>query len=91
MKPKIGDRAKDIVTGFTGIITGKHKWISGCDTVTLQSQEMHNGEPVKTRGCDINCIEVLERGAVKANDHKLPAREKVGGPRDTPAQTAGVE
>lgn len=35
MKFKLGQKAKDKITGFEGVITGIHKWITGCDQLTL--------------------------------------------------------
>lgn len=32
----LGDKVKDIVTGFVGIATARHSYLNGCDRLTIQ-------------------------------------------------------
>lgn len=77
---KLGDRAKDRLTGFTGIVTGIHKFISGCNKVTLAPEELKDGKPVETQWFDVQFIEVIKPGAFPLDNGKTP-----GGPDRSPS------
>lgn len=62
-----GDEAKDIVTGFRGIITARTTWLHGCDRITITPSKLGaDGLPVKDQTFDEQRIEVIKRGKVKA-------------------------
>jgi hypothetical protein len=62
----LGDKARDRVTGFEGIVTGYHEWITGCDTVTLTPPVDKDGKERESKGSyDVNRVEVIKAGAVK--------------------------
>lgn len=86
---QLGDKARDVVTGFTGIITGHAEHISGCDTYGLQPPVNDKGESVEIRWFDENRIEVLQAAAVTivpvAKDR--PLHRATGGPQDAPKPT----
>ncbi len=42
-KYQLGDRVKDKVTKFTGIIVGRGDHISGCDTYGVQTETLKDG------------------------------------------------
>ena len=42
---KLGDKVKDEITGFEGIITGVSDWLYGCRQVHVVSQDLDGGEP----------------------------------------------
>lgn len=56
---RLGDRARDVVTGYTGIIIGHCRFLTGCDAVGLASKS-------KTAWFDVHGIEVVEVNAVNA-------------------------
>jgi len=43
---KLGDKVKDKITGFSGIVIGRTNWLNGCITIGVQSAEMKDGRPV---------------------------------------------
>lgn len=59
---KLGDRAKDTVTGYTGIVVAKTEWLNGCIRVSIQSEKLKEGKPLDTEGFDIEQVEVIEKG-----------------------------
>lgn len=62
-----GDLAKDIVTGFAGIITSRTTWLHGCDRITITPNKLgSDGSPIKEETFDEQRIEVIKRGKVKA-------------------------
>jgi hypothetical protein len=93
-KVKLGDKARDRITGFTGIVTGYAKHLTGCDTVGLKPQELKDGKTIDSNWFDISQIEVLERSVIKLNqdiefeDEQVeppPAKKRV---RDTGGPTS---
>lgn len=49
-KINLGDRVKDMVTGFTGIAIGRTEWLNGCTRITVQPEKLKDGKIVET-GC----------------------------------------
>jgi hypothetical protein len=83
----IGDKAKDIVTGFQGIVVGKTSWLHGCDRLTLEPDKLDDeGQPQRVQTFDDHRIEIVQRGVLKPcppepNSIKLgdKVRDKVNG------------
>jgi hypothetical protein len=70
----LGDKVKDRVTGLTGIVVAYTTWINGCIRLTIQPQEIKDGEPVKTSTFDIEELSIVEAGAVQ------PKKPNTNGP-----------
>jgi len=68
---KIGDKVKDIVTGFTGIAVAKTEWLNGCSRFGVQSDVLKDGMPTDTQWFDAPQLELVEADKVR------------GGKRDT--------
>lgn len=64
----LGDKVKDKLTGFTGIVNALSFELDGTVFVGIQPQELDNGKPAEGMDFDIERIEVLEPGAVKVVD-----------------------
>ena len=70
---KLGVKAKDKVTGFTGILVARTEWLNGCVRVTLQPPMDKDGKIPESGTFDEPQIEVVGKG-VQA--HQAPT----GGP-----------
>jgi hypothetical protein len=85
---QLGDRARDRITGYKGIVVGKSQHITGCDRVTLQAETGADGKMPDCYSFDITTVEVLERGAVApipAPPQEQPkATVRPGGPLSRP-------
>ena len=44
----LGFTVKDIITGFTGVVTAKTVWLNGCIRYGVQSRELKDGIPLKS-------------------------------------------
>lgn len=77
---KLGDEAKDTITGLVGVVVAVTEWINGCVRITLQPRELKDGKPVENSTFDVEQIEV-----VKAHD--VPKRA-TGGPHDAPTRSS---
>lgn len=62
---RLGDRAKDPVTGFEGIVTCHIRYLQGCDCVWLTAQ---HGDDGKKRECFVHVpqLELVEANPLKA-------------------------
>jgi hypothetical protein len=85
-KPKfnLGDEVADKVTGLKGIVVAYTKWITGCDTVTVQPQGLNgNGESFNTETLDVNIAELVKKKSVKIEKKE---DEDKGCPRNIPSK-----
>ena len=80
--PKLGDLARDVVSGFEGIVIGKTKWLTNCDTYVLSPPTLNkDGEPRKSEHFDIDRVEIVQRGMVRlAGGKAIKEARKTGGP-----------
>ena len=60
MKFELGIKAKDIVTRFEGIITGRVQYLTGCNQYLLNPTVGKEGKSVDPGWYDENRIEVLD-------------------------------
>lgn len=62
MKLKLGQEAKDKVTGFQGILTGYCHYITGCDQYLIQPKCEKNTTFPEAQWIDEGKIELIEGG-----------------------------
>ena len=76
---EMGARAKDKITGFEGIITGRADHITGCNTYGLKGKLSKNGKPQEAEWFDEGMIIITGKGiepnSVKAKDNGGPLSE----------------
>ncbi|KKK49937.1 hypothetical protein LCGC14_3130030 [marine sediment metagenome] len=79
---ELGDRAKDHVTGFEGIVISETKFLNGCVRFSIQAEKLADkGEPVKEHWFDDTQLEIIEKRAYFGDEPVKPLAS-VGGPRD---------
>lgn len=76
---KLGDSARDRITGYVGIIIARTEWLNGCLRVTIQAEEMKDGKPVESQTFDAEQVELV----VKV---KPSPRKPKGGPSIPPVR-----
>ncbi len=74
--PNMGDKAKDQITGFEGVITGKAEYISGCSQVLLAPAVNKDGEFREGQWFDLQRIEVIRTKAVELDNRATPGADK---------------
>ena len=52
MKIEIGQKVKDKLTGFTGLVTGRCEYITGCTQLLVQPPVKADGDFVESRWLD---------------------------------------
>jgi hypothetical protein len=82
-KVKLGDVARDTITGFEGVVVAITKWLHGCYRITIQPQKLHDGKPVDNCTFDEPQVE-----PVAPQVHETTAR--TGGPTPEPARKRDV-
>lgn len=80
-KHDLGKEAKDIVTGFKGIITCRSQYLTGCNRYGIQPKMDKKGDVPETRWYDENQIEIIGKGVVIKQT--IEQRSK-GGPQLNP-------
>lgn len=60
MNINLGDRARDEITGYTGIATGKVSYITGCDQYQLSASINDRGDTPEARWFDETRLKVLD-------------------------------
>lgn len=77
-KHELGKEAKDIVTGFKGIIVARTQWLTGCPRYAIQPKISKDGKVDDNRTFDENQIEIIGKGVVIPQTQK---RREDGGPQ----------
>ncbi len=78
---KLGDRAKDKISGFEGIVCAITNWISGCKRITISPEKLKDGVLIDNCSFDIEMIEVI-------NPEEVTKAEPSGGPEREPVRSA---
>lgn len=79
MNIKLGDKARDTVTGLTGIVVGPFVFLNGCVQLRVQPQELKDGKPVEATVFDYEQLELVEAAKTQ------PKLVATGGPHDEPS------
>lgn len=79
MPIKLGDKAKDTISGFTGTVTSHHKYLNGCERLSITPNELKDGKPIDAHTFDIEQVEL-----VQADQH--PVGRPSGGPENEPSR-----
>jgi len=74
MRINLGDKAKDIVTGFEGICVARTEWLNGCTRIGLQSDKLKDGVPTDIQTFDEPQLRLVQADKVK------PGPKDTGGP-----------
>lgn len=84
----LGDKVKDQITGFEGVVTGHTRYITGCDAFCLQPQGLDkDGKIHDAKWIDENRLVMVEAKAVVLDPVPVvvtPVRA-AGGPHDNEA------
>lgn len=79
-KVTLGVKAKDKVTGFTGIVTGHGRYLTGCDQYLLNPTLGKDGAYREGQWFDENRLDVMSKGVVV----EIKQGDKPGGPQHSP-------
>jgi hypothetical protein len=60
MKAKLGDKVKDKITGFKGIVVSAHDYLNGCTRLTVQPKLKKDGTMPNTETFDEPQLQVMK-------------------------------
>ena len=75
----LGDIAKDMISGFSGVVVAITDWLNGCRRVTLQPKAMKDGKPIENHTFDVEQLAMVKPFAP-------PPKTTHGGPRIEPVR-----
>ena len=75
----LGEKAKDEISGYKGVIVALTEWLNGCRRITIQCEELFEGKPIENQTFD---AEQVSRVGKKPTAGKAPSR--TGGPSIAP-------
>ncbi len=73
MTIKLGDIAKDSITGFQGVVVARTRWLTNVDRLTIAPQEVRDGKPVASRSFDETQLEHIGASNVPVIPVERPA------------------
>lgn len=79
----LGDEAKDMITGLTGVVVAITDWLNGCQRISIQPRELKDGKPVDNSCFDVEQVEIVRSVRPLAVQH-------TGGPHETARRQADV-
>jgi len=89
----LGDKAKDKITGFMGVVTGRCIYLNGCVQYRIQPQKMHDGKIIEGEWIDEGQLVLMDKGIIEMErpvngEFQEPARTKInlGGPQKNPPE-----
>jgi hypothetical protein len=85
----LGKRAKDKISGFTGIITSRIEYLTGCDQYGLKAPIKADGEPIDVHYFDEGRIVILDDGAPAFAKEDVSTEEDPGADTHPDAPTSG--
>ena len=76
---ELGDKVKDKVSGFTGIVTSYTEYLTGCDRVGVSPDKLtKDGNIISPQSFDILELDVVKKDKVKVDKES----KTKGGPRN---------
>jgi len=79
---KLGDKGRDKISGFEGIVTVISDWLNGCRRVTLTPQTLKDGKPIDSHTFDVQQVELIGSEVIPAGQ----TTKRPGGPSLPPQQ-----
>ena len=82
-RPKIelGDKVRDTISGFTGIVICVSNWLNGCQRIAIQPQGLHEGSPIPNATFDAEQLEIVSQNTASTG-------KRTGGPAIAPTRAA---
>ena len=73
---KLGQKVRDKITGFTGLVTGKVEYITGCNQVLVCPPVKDDGTLVDSNWFDEQRIDVVEARPLRMDNSKANGPDK---------------
>lgn len=81
---ELGDKVKDIITGFEGIVVAKTEWLNGCVRCNIQPQKLKDGKMLDTETIDEQQLRIVKKANRKLKERPGGNRPAIKMGMDTP-------
>lgn len=78
---KLGDKVRDTITNYSGVVIAETRWLHGCTRVGVQAEELHEGKLIEPEWFDVNRVELVTAAEGEA---PRPHDPNPGGPQKDP-------
>lgn len=78
---KLGDRVRDTITGYEGIVVATTQWLTGCARLYVQPETLHDGKVREPETFDITRLILVQADVVPQ------ITTETGGPGASPKQS----
>ena len=72
----LGDKVKDKITGFEGIVTGRHQWVNNCNTYSVQPQILKDDAPQDACNFDESQLDLVEEKKISEVNRETGGPDK---------------
>lgn len=87
MSVNLGDKVRDKITGFEGIVIGITEWLWQCRRPIVQPATLQSdGKPIDSQSFDEPQLEVIEAAVFHPFEATAPVKRATGGHRETPSR-----
>ena len=62
----LGDKARDSISWFEGIVIAITNWLNGCQRITIGPQALHDGKPIESHTFDAEQVVLVTAAPQKA-------------------------
>jgi len=72
---KMGDKVKDSISGFSGIVIGRAEYLYGCVQILVQPESLQeDGDPMESRWMDEQRFDVRSKAKAGGPQNEPPRR-----------------
>jgi hypothetical protein len=65
MAAKLGDKVKDRISGFKGIVTAEYKYLNGCNRVQVDPDYLgKDGSVIEGRVFDVDQVQIIKPNVI---------------------------
>jgi hypothetical protein len=73
---ELGSRVRDKITGFTGVVTGRVEYLTGCNQVLVAPKCKDDGALVSSEWLDEQRVDVLPDSRVVLDNRTTPGADR---------------
>lgn len=81
MPIELGDKVKDQVTGFSGIVIARVEYLHGCIRFEVQPDKLLDGKPSESSQFDEPQLTLVSKAKVDVSERPTPEYKPPGGPK----------
>lgn len=81
---ELGDRVKDQVSGFSGIVTAEYNYLHGCRRLQVSPEKLYEGKPIDAYIFDEGALRLVAKSVVEPFARAITKTVGPGGDRPSP-------